>query len=128
VVCLDRQWPREIGPYLDLADRVRADAPRFGPVIALSGSVCAAWPVPPQGGPKRVTAPGSPPVVVIGTTGDPATPYAWSVALADQLSKGVLVTYRGDGHTVYREGSSKCVRDVVNHYLVTRVAPPPTTC
>ena len=128
VVCLDRQWPREMAPYLALADRVRKDAPRFGPLIALSGSICSAWPVSPVGAPKRVTAPGSPPIVVIGTTGDPATPYAWSVALADQLSKGVLVTYRGDGHTVYRTGSSACVRDVVNHYLVTTVPPPPTTC
>ena len=128
VVCLDRQWPRDLQPYLDLADRVRADAPRFGPLIALSGTICAEWPVPPVGGPKRVTAPGSPPVLVIGTTGDPATPYAWSVALADQLSRGVLVTYRGDGHTVYRAGASACVRDVVNHYLVTTVPPPATTC
>lgn len=128
VVCLDRQWPREIEPYLALADRVRKDAPRFGPIIALSGSICADWPVRPVGGPTRVTAPGSPPVVVIGTTGDPATPYAWSVALADQLSQGVLVTYRGDGHTVYREGSSACVREVVNRYLVTAAAPAPTTC
>jgi pimeloyl-ACP methyl ester carboxylesterase len=128
VVCLDRQWPRTLQPYLDLADRVRLDAPRFGPVIALSGTICADWPVPPVGAPKRVTAPGSPPVVVIGTTGDPATPYAWSVALAEQLSKGVLVTYRGDGHTVYRAGSSACVREVVNEYLITTSAPAPTTC
>ena len=128
VVCLDRQWPRDLQPYLDLADRVRRDAPRFGPLIALSGTICAEWPVPPVGAPKRVTAPGSPPVVVIGTTGDPATPYAWSVELADQLEKGVLVTYRGDGHTVYRAGSSACVRDVVNHYLVTTVPPAATTC
>jgi pimeloyl-ACP methyl ester carboxylesterase len=128
VVCLDRQWPRELGPYTALADRVRKDAPRFGPLIALSGSICAAWPVPPVGAPKRVTAPGSPPVVVVGTTGDPATPYAWSVALADQLSKGVLVTYRGDGHTVYRTGSSACVRKVVDGYLITATGPAPATC
>jgi pimeloyl-ACP methyl ester carboxylesterase len=128
VVCLDRQWPRDLQPYLDLSDRVRGDAPRFGPLIALSGTICADWPVPPVGAPQRVTAPGSPPVVVIGTTGDPATPYAWSVSLADQLDRGVLVTYRGDGHTVYRAGSSACVRDVVDHYLVTTVAPPATTC
>ena len=128
VVCLDRQWPRELAPYLALADRVRADAPRFGPVIALSGTICADWPVPPVGRPKQVTAPGSPPVVVIGTTGDPATPYAWSVALADQLSQGVLVTYRGDGHTVYRTGSNACVRKAVDAYLITAAPPPPTTC
>lgn len=128
VVCLDRQWPRDLEPYLALAERVRPEAPRFGPVIALSGTICADWPVPPVGAPKRVTAPGSPPVVVIGTTGDPATPYAWSVALADQLSQGVLITYRGDGHTVYRAGSSGCVRNVVDEYLITARPPAPTTC
>lgn len=128
VVCLDRQWPRELAPYLALADRVRLDAPRFGPVIALSGTICAEWPVAPVGAPKRVTAPGSPPVLVIGTTGDPATPYAWSVALAGQLSRGVLVTYKGDGHTVYRTGAPECVRTVVNRYLITADEPAPTTC
>lgn len=128
VVCLDRQWPRDIEPYTALADRVRRDAPRFGPLIALSGTICAEWPVPPVGAPRRVTAPGSPPVVVVGTTGDPATPYTWSVALADQLEKGVLVTYRGDGHTVYRTGASGCVRRVVDQYLITAAAPAPVTC
>ena len=128
VVCLDRQWPRDLEPYLDLADRVREDAPRFGPLIALSGTICADWPVPPVGAPKRVTAPGSPPVVVIGTTGDPATPYAWSVALADQLEKGVLVTYEGDGHTVYRTGASACVRKVVDAYLISASGAEPTSC
>ena len=128
VVCLDRQWPRDTAPYTALAERVRADAPRFGPAIALSGLVCRDWPVAPVGAPKRVTAPGSPPVVVVGTTGDPATPYEWSVSLADQLSQGVLVTYRGEGHTVYRASAPACVRDVVDRYLITAAAPPPTTC
>ena len=128
VVCLDRQWPREIEPYTALADRVRKDAPRFGPLIALSGTICADWPVPPVGAPKRVTAPGSPPVVVVGTTGDPATPYAWSVALAEQLEKGVLVTYEGDGHTVYRTGASACVRKAVDAYLINASGAKPVTC
>jgi len=128
VVCLDRQWPRETAPYVALAERVRATAPRFGPSIALSGLVCADWPVPPVSGPQRVTAPGSPPVLVIGTTRDPATPYAWSVALAGQLSRGVLLTYDGDGHTVYRTGAPACVRDVVDAYLLEADEPPVTTC
>ena len=48
-----------------------------------------------------VTAPGAPPILVIGTTRDPATPYVWAQALAKQLSSGVLLTYVGDGHTAY---------------------------
>ncbi len=123
VVCLDRQWPRETAPYVALAERVAVHAPRFGPSIALSGLICRDWPVPPVSAPRRVTAPGSPPVLVIGTTRDPATPYAWSVALADQLSRGVLLSYDGDGHTVYRTGGPACVRDVVDAYLVGGAAP-----
>lgn len=128
VNCIDRPWPRETAPYLALAERVKAESPRFGPAIALSGLACAEWPVDPVGTPHPIAAAGAPPVVVIGTTGDPATPYAWSVALADQLSSGVLVTYQGDGHTVYRTGAPACLRAPVNDYLLTGKAPEPLTC
>ncbi len=89
---------------------------------------CAEWPVDAVGTPHPVTAEGAPPVLVIGTTRDPATPYAWSVALADQLSSGVLLTYEGDGHTVYRNGAPACVRKPVDEYLLTGKAPAPLTC
>lgn len=128
VNCIDRPWPRETAPYLALADRVEAAAPRFGRAIALSGMACAVWPAPVVGEPGPVTAPGAPPVLVIGTTRDPATPYAWSQALADQLESGVLLTFDGDGHTVYRTGAPACVRTVADTYLLTAAPPPPTTC
>ena len=66
--------------------------------------------------------------MVIATTADPATPFAWSVSLAEQLSSGVLLTYRGDGHTVYRTGAPNCVRKPVDRYLLTGAAPEPLTC
>ena len=69
-----------------------------------------------------VSAAGAPPIVVIGTTRDPATPYVWAKALADQLSSGVLVTYDGDGHTAYARGNG-CVSTAVNAYLNDRVVP-----
>jgi hypothetical protein len=75
-----------------------------------------------------VSGAGAPPVVVIGTTGDPATPFQWSVALADQLESGVLITHRGDGHTVYRTGAPECVRGPVDRYLLTGAAPEALTC
>ncbi|HVE73579.1 MAG TPA: alpha/beta hydrolase [Mycobacteriales bacterium] len=128
VNCLDRPWPRETAPYLKLAERVRADSPRFGPAIALSGIGCAEWPVASVGTPRRVTGTGSPAVIVIGTTRDPATPYAWSVALADQLDQGVLLTYDGDGHTVYRGGAPSCIRTPVDTYFVTGRAPTARSC
>jgi hypothetical protein len=60
--------------------------------------------------------------VVIGTTGDPATPYEWAQGLAGQLSSGRLVTWEGDGHTAYGRGSS-CVGEAVDNYLVAGTAP-----
>ncbi|MBC7375085.1 MAG: alpha/beta fold hydrolase, partial [Frankiales bacterium] len=128
VNCIDRPWPRDSGPYVALAERVRRDAPRFGPAIALSGLACADWPVAPVSTPHPVVGKGAPPVLVIGTTGDPATPYAWSVALAGGLESGVLLTYRGEGHTVYRAGAPACVRNPVDSYLLTGLAPQPRTC
>ena len=128
VNCLDRPWPRDTAAYTALAERVARDAPRFGPAIALSGLPCSDWPVPPVAQPQPVTGEGAPPVVVIGTTGDPATPYAWSVALADQLESGVLLTVRGDGHTAYREGAPACLLAPVDAYLLTATPPEPTTC
>lgn len=128
VNCVDRPWPRTDAPYLALAKEVGTKYPRFGPAIALSGLGCAVWPVPPTGRPRAVTAPGSPPVVVIGTTRDPATPFVWAKALAGQLSKGVLITHEGDGHTVYRGSAPSCIKDPVTTYLVTLKAPAAATC
>ncbi len=128
VNCIDRPWPRETAPYLALRDKVSKDSPRFGPAIALSGLACADWPVEAVSRPHEVSAAGAPPVVVIGTTGDPATPFAWSVALADQLRSGILLTHRGDGHTVYRVGAPGCILNPVSSYLLTAKAPAAATC
>jgi pimeloyl-ACP methyl ester carboxylesterase len=64
---------------------------------------------------------GAPPILVIGTTGDPATPYEWSVEMADFLDSGVLFTVEGDGHTAFL--SEPCVEDVVVDYLVDLTLP-----
>lgn len=128
VNCIDRPWPRTAKPYEDLAARIGRKYPRFGPAIGLGGLGCSVWPVPPTGTPHRVTAAGSPPVVVIGTTRDPATPYSWAVSLAKQLTRGVLLTHEGDGHTVYRVGAPACIADPVTAYLVSLKVPAPGTC
>ncbi len=117
VNCLDRQdvtGPAQVAAQLPTFERA---SPTFGRYIAWSGLPCAYWPVPPSGRPAPVAAPGAPPVLVVGTTGDPATPYAWAVSLAEQLDSGVLLTYVGSGHTAYRHGSS-CIDDAVDRYLL----------
>ena len=68
-------------------------------------------------------ASGAPPILVIVTTGDPATPYQWSVELADFLESGVLYTVEGEGHTAYT--SIPCVADAVNAYLIDLAVPEP---
>ncbi|MEV5890600.1 alpha/beta hydrolase [Nonomuraea fuscirosea] len=88
---------------------------------------CPYWPVKGTRYPKKVTADGAPPIVVVGTTRDPATPYKLAKALAGQLSKGVLLTNDADGHTGYATGSA-CLDAKVNRYLITAVAPKPSTC
>ena len=102
--------------------------PRFGPAIALSGLGCSVWPVAPVGKPHPVNAPAAPPVVVIGTTRDPATPYTWAQALAKQLVHATLLTHNGDGHTVYRVGAPGCITGPVDSYLISLKVPATATC
>ncbi|MCW2600564.1 MAG: hypothetical protein JWM02_2393 [Frankiales bacterium] len=128
VNCIDRPWPRTDAPYQALAKRVGKQYPRFGPGIALSGLGCAVWPVPPVSTPHRVNGTGGPPVVVIGTTRDPATPYSWAQGLAKQLARGILLTHVGDGHTVYRIGAPSCITAPVDNYLVSLKVPAAATC
>jgi pimeloyl-ACP methyl ester carboxylesterase len=128
VSCLDRPWPRDPSAYVALADRLRDQAPRFGPLVALSALPCASWPAAPVASPAPASAPGAPPVVVLGTTRDPATPYAWAVALAEQLPGAVLLTHDGDGHTVYFESAPACLRRPVDAYLLTGAVPTPVRC
>ena len=71
---------------------------------------------------RQVRAAGAAPIVVIGTSRDPATPYQWAVNLAGQLQSGVLVSRDGDGHTGYKAGN-QCVDSAVEDYLVDDTVP-----
>ena len=75
-----------------------------------------------------VTAPDAPPILVVSTTNDPATPYEAGVRTAERLASGVLLTYEGDGHTVVSNGVD-CVDDIATAYLVDLEVPEDgTTC
>ncbi|GAA3204374.1 alpha/beta hydrolase [Nonomuraea helvata] len=90
-------------------------------------SRCPYWPVKGTRFTKKVRAAGSPPILVVGTTRDPATPYKLAQQLAAQLSNGVLLTNDADGHTAYRGGST-CVERQIDRYLITAAAPRPGAC
>ncbi len=120
---MDRPWPRSVATYAALASRLARRYPYFGADIGWSGLGCAFWPAPATGVPAPVHAPGAPPILVVATTGDPATPYAQGVALAHQLDSGVLLTHVGNGHTVYRVPGDSCVVATVDRYLLELLAP-----
>lgn len=111
----------------DEADQAAAEAliAQKAPTIApywQGVDVCEVWPAEPTGVREPITAEGAAPIVVVGTTNDPATPYEWSESLADQLSSGVLVTRVGEGHTGFNKGNA-CVDDAVVAYLVDGTVP-----
>jgi len=121
VVCTDNPHPEGADEYQAMAERMAAAAPRVGAAVANEMLPCAFWDAPVTGRPGPVAAPGAPPILVVGNTGDSATPFAAAEKVADDLESGVLLTYRGAGHTSF--GSDTCVKDVVRFYLVDLVVP-----
>jgi pimeloyl-ACP methyl ester carboxylesterase len=117
------------GPPMDglagmraIEDRAAAAAPRLGRSIVNNSLACALWPVQPTAAAAPVHAPGTPPIVVIGTQHDPATPLAWAKGLASELDHGVLMTAPGSRHTAFAAGNS-CIDDHVVNYLVNLKPP-----
>ncbi len=119
--CLDRPWPRSLATWQAAASAAARAAPLFGAAIVWGSLSCAYWPVPSYPLPQ-IRAAGAPPILVVGTLRDPATPYRWAQALAGDLSSGVLLGWNGDGHTAYGEGST-CVDTTVNDYLFSLTVP-----
>ncbi|WP_238473561.1 alpha/beta hydrolase [Nocardioides cavernaquae] len=97
-------------------------SPTFGRVFAWGLVGCLGLGKDVKRADWHLDAKGAAPIVVIGTTRDPATPLRWAQALASQLESGVLITRDGDGHTGYQMGN-RCVDDAVEKYLVDGVAP-----
>ena len=97
-------------------------SPVFGRGFAWAALNCGYWPEKPVGRPRNIDAKGADPILVIGTTRDPATPYAWAQGLAGQLDSARLLTFEGDGHTAYLRGGA-CVNDTVDRYLLKGEAP-----
>ncbi len=122
VDCLDSPVDPSPQAAATTAARLREAAPVLAGHLSEEGSACAGWPVPPVRTPAPVAAEGAPPILVVGTTGDPATPYPWARSLADQLEAGRLLTWEGEDHTAYRQGSA-CVDAAVDAYLLDGVLP-----
>ena len=94
-----------------------------------AGLICAYWPVAPVANEAPIHVDGTPPILVVGTTNDPATPLKWAQGLSQELSSAVLLTVEGTQHTAFVTAFNRCVDDHVVTYLVD-LRPPPkdTTC
>ncbi len=128
VNCADNPGPRDLDAYKEAARTVGQTAPLFGPSLAWGALTCAYWPEEAQEDRvAEIDGDGAPPVLVVGTTRDSATPYQWAEEMAETLDSGVLLTWEGDGHTAY--GSDSCVDGLVDAYLLeVRVPEDGTVC
>ncbi|GGW32773.1 peptidase [Streptomyces lucensis JCM 4490] len=104
----------------------RAASPLFGDYLAWGMLSCTDWAVPGAADHPDVSAPGSAPILVVGNTGDPATPYEGARKMVEALGEGVGVqlTYQGQGHGAY-DSKNKCVQSAVNGYLLDGKVPKP---
>nr|WP_306284068.1 alpha/beta hydrolase [Streptomyces sp. Termitarium-T10T-6] len=127
VNCLDIPHPRDLDAYWDALPRAEKAAGVYGTAGVTAELTCRGWPSGDRT-PHRVDADGVVPVLVVGTTGDPSTPYEEAVSLAGQFPGGMLLTYEGMGHTAYGRGDA-CVTEKVDAYLVgLKPVRPGATC
>ena len=97
-------------------------SPVFGRALGWGALGCADWPIKVTNPLPKIEAEGAPPILVLGTTRDPATPYEWAKSLASQLSSGVLITREGDGHTAYNSGND-CITEAVDGFFTKGTVP-----
>ncbi|WP_344005668.1 alpha/beta hydrolase [Streptomyces thermocarboxydovorans] len=125
ISCLDDKARPSLEETKKLLPEFEKISPVFGPALGWDiAGWCHDWPVPGQHDTPEVSAPGAAPILVIGNTGDPATPYEGARRMADELGKnvGIVLTWKGEGHGAYGNGSD-CVDSTVNAYLIEGTVP-----
>lgn len=118
--CADEATPLSVDQVRTLESQWRTKYPLFGSIVALSLLGCSEWKTAHHPYPKN-QATGIPPVLIVGTTGDPATPYENTAKLAGLLAGSVVLTVEGEGHTSYPQND--CVTNAVNTFLLDNQLP-----
>ncbi|MFC7989946.1 alpha/beta hydrolase [Streptomyces pilosus] len=125
ISCLDDKQRPTVEETKQLLPKFEEISPVFGAFLGWdTAGWCHEWPVPGRFDTPEVSAPGAPPILVVGNTGDPATPYEGARKMADELGEGVgvVLTWKGEGHGAYGSGSD-CVDSTVNAYLLDGTVP-----
>ncbi|MFF3514235.1 alpha/beta hydrolase [Streptomyces sp. NPDC002573] len=117
--CADEKPRYTVADVKAKLPQFRAASPLFGDYLAWGLLSCTNWPVAGAANHPNVSAPGAAPILVVGNTGDPATPYEGARRMVQALGPGVGVelTYKGQGHGSY-DSRDKCVQNTVNNYLL----------
>lgn len=129
VTCIDRPFDGTASDVSALAQEWSSEAPTFGPALAWGLLGCVGWPVA-EGMSAPITdvsAAGSAPILVVGTTYDPATPYSWAEQVAGELENAALLTWGAHQHTAYSRGSA-CIDEQVDAYLLSGKLPVQQRC
>ena len=124
--CLDYPMVTDTAGMRADEQQLRQASPTLGYYFAYGGTNCKDWPYPSVRTPAPAEYKGSTDIVVIGTTGDPATPVEWAGELRKQLGTAALLTWKGEGHTAYGR-SNDCIGDAVDSYLVDGKTPADNT-
>lgn len=122
VNCLDHPEHESLSQIEAGASEFVKKSPTFGAAATWWPYACSNWPVKASEPQPDYSAKGAPPIVVVGTTRDPATPYQQAVNLANELDSGVLLSRNGDGHTAYGAGNA-CINTAIDTYLATGKPP-----
>lgn len=126
--CLDDPGSVPFEEVPSLVPAFEQASPTFGRIFAWAMTSCQGVAVESSEKPLEIRGEGAAPILVLGTTRDPATPMKWAEALAAQLESGVLVERDGDGHTAYNQGNA-CIDTIVEDYLIEEVVPDdPSRC
>ena len=123
--CLDFNEPRSVNQIRSDAKSFEAKAPLFGPYLAYGGVTCKFF----NQDSEVIIEPTATanPIIVIGTTGDPATPYEWAQGLNKILTNSRLISLTGEGHTGQGQGNA-CIDDQIDDFYLTGKAPATSTC
>jgi pimeloyl-ACP methyl ester carboxylesterase len=123
--CLDFTDPRSVAQIKSDAQSFAQQAQLFGPYLAYSGLTCKYF--DQTKATKIVPTKTANPIVIIGTTGDPATPYAWAQGLHKILTTSVLISFSGEGHTGQGQGNA-CVDNQIDDFYLTNRIPKTPSC
>ena len=119
--CLDFAVPTDVSAYDKLGPAFSEAAPFFGPWSQYSNLQCAYWPAKAKHSTEPLPVSGAPPILLVGGTNDPATPYSEAKSVNKQIEGSVLLTRQGNGHTSY--DASACSHDIEDAYLINLTVP-----